>query len=504
MTRYVLSVDQGTSGTFASLVSQDGAVISSGYKAHHQFHPQPGWVEQDADELWRNVCELLNQVMRQAGVQADAVAGLGLANQGESVVIWERQSGQPRAKVLVWQDTRTQARVDQLAADERTAAEIAARTGLKLDSYFSASKIRWLLDNVAGAEQGLATRQLLCGTLDTWLIWKLTQGAAFVTDVSTASRTLLFNIHTLAWDDWLLDCFQIPRDLLPAIQPSSSVFGVVAHPDLDCRGVPIVASLVDQPAAMIGQGCLNAGQIKATYGTGCFINLNTGALPITSQHGLLTLLAWQVDGGAAPTYGLEGGVFTAAASVNWLKDKLGWLPDAAQLDDLCAEAPDSGGALWIPAQAGLGAPYWERALRGAWLGLDLSTSRAQLARAMLEGIAANVAQIVATMTADAGLPVSSLRVDGGLTASRTLMQSQADLLGIPVEVVANPEATASGVASLAGLAAGLWSALDPLPVPIAHTYQPMLPERERQQRLDRFNEAIVHLKAWGNHARHNL
>ncbi len=498
MTRYVLSIDQGTSGTFVGLVNQDGVVVSSGYKAHHQFYPQPGWVEQDPNELWRNACQLINRVMREVGVQADAIAGVGIANQGESVVIWERQSGQPLHNVLVWQDTRTQAAVDQLAANENTAAEVAARTGLKLDPYFSASKIRWLLDNAVECAPDFEAHQLLCGTLDTWLIWKMTQGESFVTDVSTASRTLLFNIHTLEWDGWLLDCFQISRDLLPTIQPSSSVFGIVSHSDLECRGVPIVASLVDQPAAMIGQGCLNAGQIKATYGTGCFINLNTGATPVISQNGLLTLLAWQV--GAAPTYGLEGGVFTAAASVNWLKDKLGLLPAVELLDDLCAEALDSGGALWIPAQVGLGAPYWERSLRGAWLGLDLSTSRAQLARAVLEGIAANVAQIVATMTAETGLMISRLRVDGGLTASRTLMQSQADLLGIPVEVIATPEATAWGVASLTAFATGLWSSLDQHPLPVAHTYQPTLGERERRMRMERFNEAIFHLKAWGHHA----
>jgi glycerol kinase len=262
--------------------------------------------------------------------------------------------------------------------------------------------------------------------------------------------------------------------------------------------VPIVASLVDQPAAMIGQGCLNAGQIKATYGTGCFINLNTGANPVASAHGLLTLLAWQA--GERPTYGLEGGVFTAAASVNWMRDKLGLLPAAEQLDDLCAEAPDSGGALWIPAQVGLGAPYWERSMRGAWLGLDLNTSPAQLARALLEGIAANVAQIVQTMRDDTGLSIERLRVDGGLTASRTLMQSQADLLGIPVEVVANPEATASGAGILAALAAGLRSDGEPLPVSIAQTYEPTLSEPERRTRLDRFNQAILHLKAWDTHA----
>jgi glycerol kinase len=371
---------------------------------------------------------------------------------------------------------------------------------LKLDSYFSASKIRWLLDNVPVTKLLLQADRLMCGTLDTWLIWKMTQGRAFVTDVSTASRTLLFNIHTLEWDAWLLDLFLIPPEILPRILPSSADFGVVSHPDLLCRDVPIVASLVDQPAAMIGQGCLSAGQIKATYGTGCFINLNTGTEIVASQHGLLTLLAWQRD--ENPTYGLEGGVFTAAASINWLTGKLHLLPAAETLDDLCAEAADSGGALWIPAQIGLGAPYWERSLRGAWLGLDLSTSRAHLLRAVLEGIAANVAQIVQAMIDDTGLTISSLRVDGGLTGSSTMMQVQADLLGFPIEVVSNPEATASGVAGLAARAAGLWSTDEPIlrQVHVARTYQPILAESQRRAHMDRFNEAIHHLKAWQNHA----
>ncbi len=499
MTKYILGIDQGTTGTFVGLINQDGNTVSKGYKAHRQIYPQAGWVEQDPNELWQNACELINEVLRDSQAQVGEIVGIGIANQGESVMIWDRQSGQPIYNLLVWQDTRTQDFVDQLAADEAVSREVSKRTGLKLDSYFSASKIRWLLDHAPEAADLHNAGRLLCGTLDTWLIWKLTQGAAFVTDVSTASRTLLFNIHTLEWDHWLLDLFRIPRDILAEVRPSAGEFGVVSHPDLLCRGVPIVASLVDQPAAMIGQGCLNPGQIKATYGTGCFINLNTGATPVASEQGLLTLLAWQRDGRA--TYGLDGGVFTAAASINWMKDKLGLLPTVEALDELCAEADDSGGALWIPAQVGLGAPYWERSIRGAWLGLDLSTSRAQLVRAVLEGIAANVAQIVQAMRDDAKLTISVLRVDGGLTASRMMMQIQADLLGCPVEVVANPEATASGVSALAARATGLWSSDEMIlqQVKIGQTYQPRLSDVQRKAQMDRFNEAIFHLKAWQNH-----
>lgn len=488
MKPYVLGLDQGTTGSLACLMNRDGTIVRSAYQAHPPTYPQPGWVEQDPDELWRVARDLLNQVMTEAHVGADEIGGIGLANQGESVLLWDRQTGAPLSPVLVWQDARAQALIDRLARDADTAAEVRRRTGLKLDSYFSASKIGWLLD------QAPRDRQLAIGTLDTWLIWKLTEGHAFVTDVSTASRTLLFNIHTLAWDDWLLDLFGIPADVLPQIRESNGDFGCVTHADMLCRGVPIVASVVDQPAAMIGQGCLDAGQLKATYGTGCFINLNTGSRLIDSRHGLLTLLAWQRQGQA--TYGLDGGVFTAGASLNWLRDKLGFFANVGQLDAVCAN--DTGGALWIPAQLGLGAPYWNRTLRGAWLGLDLATSAAQLTRAVLEGIAARVAQIVDAMQDDAGLNIGTLRVDGGLTHSRSLMQIQADLLGRPVAVLANPEATASGICALAARASGLWANDDAIrqQVRVERVYNPQISEDARLSFLDRFDKAVRHLEAW--------
>jgi glycerol kinase len=496
----VLGIDQGTTGTFVCLMDQDGRVVSSADKSHRQIYPQPGWVEQDPGELWCNARELINRVIGEASVRAQDIAGIGIANQGESVMLWDRQTGQPVYNVLVWQDTRTQDAVEQLAADPHIAQEVARRTGLKLDSYFSASKIRWLMDHLPDTIRLLKEGRLACGTLDSWLIWKMTEGRAFVTDVSTASRTLLFNIRTRQWDDWLLDLFKVPPEILPKVLESTSEagiqFGVVSDRGLSCRGVPVVASLVDQPAAMVGQGCLRAGQIKATYGTGCFINLNTGQNPVASSHGLLTLLAWQR--GDRATYGLDGGVFTAASSVNWMKDSLHFFPEVEALDDLCAEATDSGGVLWVPAQIGLGAPYWDRSIRGAWLGLDLSSSRAHMARAVLEGIAAHVAQIVRAMLDDAGLAITSLRADGGLTGSKTLMQIQADLLGYPVEVVFDPQATASGVCGLAARASGLWASDGRIveQVRVARTYEPSMSEDHRSAHLDRFEKAIRCLKAW--------
>ena len=488
MKSYVIGLDQGTTGSLACLMNRDGEIVRSAYQAHPPTYPQPGWVEQDPDELWCVARDLLNRVMHEAGVGADEIAGIGLDNQGESVLLWDRQTGEALSRVLVWQDARTQAAVDALAANPDTAAEVRKRTGLKLDSYFSASKIRWLLDHAP------RDRQLAIGTLDTWLIWKLTEGRAFITDGSTASRTLLFNIHDLAWDKWLLELFGIPAQVLPQIRESTGELGCVTHPDLLCRGVPIVASLVDQPAAMIGQGCLSKGQIKATYGTGCFINMNAGTHPVSSKHGLLTIVTWQRDG--QPTYGLEGGVFTAGATLNWLRDNVGFVDDARQIDELCAS--DSGGVLWVPAQIGLGAPYWNRTLRGAWLGIDLAITKAQLIRSVLEGIAASVAQIVDAMQDDAGLKIDALRVDGGLTNSSALMQIQADLLGKPVEVLANAEATAFGTCMLAARAAGLWADDNRIrqQVRIARTYTPAISEDQRQAHLKRFDRAIRHLEGW--------
>jgi len=492
----ILGIDQGTSGTLVGLMNADGDIIARADRPHRQIYPQPGWVEQDPMELWYNACAMINQVMKQRGVSAREIAGIGLANQGESVMLWDRGSGRPLSNVLVWQDSRAQPLIDHLAAEPENVRQVAARTGLRLDSYFSAGKIRWLLDTNPDVGEYLADGLLCCGTLDTWLIWKLTQGAAFVTDYSTASRTPLFNIHTRQWDDWLLKLFGIPAEILPTVTASATDFGEVSFSALDCAGAPILASLVDQPAAMVGHGCLDAGQMKATYGTGCFINLNTGQQPSASQRALLTFLGWQRDG--LTTFGLEGGVFTAAAAVNWLRSGANLLGESESMDDLCLSVPDNGGVVWIPAQIGLGAPYWDRSTRGAWLGIGLETTRAHLARAVLEGIALRVVQVVRAMQADTGLVSASLRVDGGLTNSAVLMQTQADLLGLPVEVLADQEATLRGVCSLAARQAGLWTSDGAIRrhVQIARTYQPTRSDEQRTARLTRFEQAVSLLREW--------
>ena len=495
MSRYVIGIDQGTTGTFVGLMDGDGTLVAHAYEQHRQIYPQTGWVEQAPLELWNIAANLLNEVIDQSAVNADAIAGIGIANQGESVMVWDAETGQPLHNILVWQDTRTQRWTEKLAADSTLANEISRRTGLRLDSYFSASKIRWLLDNVPDASKLLDAGRLRCGTLDTWLIWQLTDGRNYVTDVSTASRTLLFNIHTLTWDDWLLQVFDIPGEILAEVKPSTSHLGTVSAALLRCQGVPILASLVDQPAAMIGQGCLQAGQIKATYGTGCFINLNTGQQPVVSSQGLLTMLAWQR--GDAVTYGLDGGVLAAGTSVNWSREALGLLPPNTSIDEMVDHA-DYGSVMWIPALIGLGPPYWNRSMRGAWLGINLETDRAQLVRAVLEGIALRVVQLVRAMMADTALEIRVLRADGGLTNNAALMQLQADLLGYPVEVLLDPEATASGACYLAARQAGIWET-DQQMVPhirVARTYEPSLSADVREARLDRFDRAVKALATW--------
>ncbi len=496
MEEFVIGIDQGTTGTFVGLMNPQGEIVRDAYQAHEQLYPGLARVEHDPDEIWRNVCALLNRTIEQAGVEPGSIAGIGIANQGESVILWDAHSGRPLSNIIVWQDTRTQASMDAVLADDGAVKEIQTRTGLRPDAYFSASKIRWLLDNTPEANRLLRSGHLRCGTLDSWLIWNLTAGRSYLTDVSTASRTLLFNLHTLDWDDWLLDFFSIPREILADVVETTGDFGTVSHPDITARDLPILASLVDQPAAMVGQGCLSPGTIKATYGTGCFINLNTGREAIISAHGLLTLVAWQRDG--IPTYGLDGGVFSAGANLNWLRDKANLIEGFEEIDPLCRALPDAGGVVWVPAQVGLGAPYWERNVRGAWMGVGLSTERAHLVRAVLDGIALRVAQIIQAMNADSRTPVPRLRADGGLTRNETLMQIQADMLGIPVEVLEDREATARGVCSLAARQTGIWASDESITgqVRVARVYQPASTAEFRQRRLAEFDRAVTALKSW--------
>jgi glycerol kinase len=498
MRELILGVDQGTTSTRASVMDGRGRTLSAVQLPHRQGYPREGWVEHDASEIRDNVRRAIVEAVEGAGARA-RLAGLGIANQGETVVLWDRESGRPLAPAIVWQDTRTQDEMETLACDEAAARRIRETTGLAADAYFSASKIRWLLDHVAEARPLAEQGRLCAGTLDAWLIWNLTAGESFVTDASTAARTLLFDIHALRWDPWLLELFDVPEAVLPAVRRSDEGFGTVRGMGPGLDGTPIVAGLVDQPAALFGQGCLGPGQAKATYGTGCFVYLNTGGSPRPSAHGLLTTIAWQRASGT--TYALDGGVFAAGSVLEWLA-RLGLVSDPGEVDSLLAAAPPSSDEVTcVPALAGLAAPYWDRSARASWLGMGLGSGRSDLVRAALEGVACRVAQVVRAMERDSGLAIDSLRADGGLTGCHALMQMQADLLGAPVEVAADAETTLRGVCFLAARAAGVWEDDEEVrrhreP---ARIVQPG-PAVDRHARLARFERAVALVQEW--HAGH--
>ena len=467
--------------------------LASGQLPHRQIYPRDGWVEHDAAEIWANVRQLVLETVARAGA-AGRLAAIGIANQGETVLVWDRATGEPLAPAVVWQDVRTQAEMEAMARDAALAARVRAATGLALDAYFSASKVRWLLDHVPRARALAGQGRLCAGTVDAWLVFQLTGGTAFVTDTSTAARTLLFDIRSLRYEPWLLDLFEVPAGVLPEVRRSDDQLGVVRGiPGLE--GTPIHAGLVDQPAALFGQGALAAGQAKATYGTGCFVYLNTGEAPRPSTHGLLTTVAWHRRAGV--TYALDGGVFAAGSVIEWL-GRVGLVRSPEEVDALAASARETGEVTCVPALAGLAAPYWDRAARAAWLGMDLGSGRAELVRAALEGVACRVAEVVAAMEEDAGLRLRSLRVDGGLTASRALMQMQADVLGVPVEVAADAEATIRGACFLAARACSLWSddtSIERHRSP-ARRVEPGPGAARRHERLARFARAVKSVRGW--------
>jgi len=504
----ILGIDQGTSGTRATLVDEDGRVLAHAYRGHVQHCPRPGWVEHDAAEIWRNTCAVIEEAVARAAVTR--VDALAIANPGETVLLFDRDTGQPLHHALVWQDLRVQPDMERRARDKSVARKVAEITGLRLDAYFSAGKIRWLLDNVPAAAPLLAQCRLGIATIDAFLIHRLTGGRSFVTDASTAARTLLFDIRANRYDPWLLELFGVPLEALPDVRDSVGDFGTVsrlsdaiADPIADAiAGTPILVGLVDQPAAMIGHACLDEGDIKATYGTGCFVYRNTGERPRPSRQGLLGTIAWRREG--KTTYALDGGVFAAGSVLSWLRDGLGLGDTSAALNALASSTADTEGVVCVPALAGLAAPHWDRSARAAWLGMTLATTRAHLVRAAFEGIAARVAQVVGAMEADSGLDVTRLRVDGGLTESSVLMQMQADLLGVPIEVSVEPEATVMGVCYLALTALSCWRDHTEIRERVAardaaaRVYEPSIGRAEREERLARFARAIVLTRGWGS------
>jgi glycerol kinase len=450
--RFVVAIDQGTTGTTVLVLDRRGRVCGRAYREFTQYFPRPGWVEHDPEEIWRVTLGVLRTACRRAGARGRDIAGIGITNQRETTVLWDRRRGRPVRRAIVWQDRRTAEHCHALRA---AGAEdlLRRKTGLVLDPYFSATKLRWLLGHVRRAEERAARGELCFGTIDSWLVWKLTGGAVHITDPTNASRTLLYDIHAQRWDPELCRLFEVPDALLPEVRASSGVFGETT-PDVLGVPVPIAGIAGDQQSALFGQGCTAPGMAKNTYGTGCFLLLHTGQRPVGSSHGLLTTLACDERGG--PAYALEGAVFVAGAAIQWLRDGIGLLARAAESEKHARSVDDSLGVYVVPAFVGLGAPYWDPEARGAVLGLTRGVTRAHLVRATLESLAFQTRDLMDAMAADAGAPLGELRVDGGAAANDFLMQFQADLLGVPVERPSLVETTAVGAAQLAGLAVGFW------------------------------------------------
>jgi len=489
---FVLALDQGTTSSRAILFDRAGAVHAVAQREFAQLFPQPGWVEHDPMEIWASQSGVMAEVLAKAAIAPTDVAAIGITNQRETTVLWERATGRPVANAIVWQDRRTAPLCDALrAAGHETT--FTRKTGLVLDAYFSGTKLRWLLDHVAQARSRAERGELAFGTVDSWLIWNLSGGTTHVTDPSNASRTLLFDIHRGEWDDELLALLDVPRAVLPAVVASS---GVCAHAALGGAAVPIAGIAGDQQAALFGQACLEPGLAKNTYGTGCFLLLNTGRAAVTSKNHLLSTVAWRRDG--TTNYALEGSVFIAGAVVQWLRDGLKIIRSAAEVEALAASVPDNGGVYLVPAFAGLGAPHWDAYARGAILGLTRGATGAHLARAALEAIAFQSAEVLRAMEADAGLKLTELRVDGGATTNDLLMQFQADLLGVPVVRPKVAETTALGAAYLAGLAVGYWRDSRDVVAnwQVGRRFEPAM-SRDRAAALTAgWDKAVVRAKSW--------
>jgi glycerol kinase len=491
---FILALDQGTTSSRAIVFDADGAIRAVAQKEFAQIFPRAGWVEHDAQEIWASQIGVAVEALGRAHARPKDVAAIGITNQRETTIVWDRATGQPIHNAIVWQDRRTADFCERLKADG-AGDTIQQKTGLLIDAYFSASKIRWLLDHVPGARAKAEAGALAFGTVDTWLIWKLTNHAAHVTDVSNASRTMLFNINTLEWDDDLLKLFGIPAAMLPAVRSSSEVFGEVSA-SLGIERVAIAGVAGDQQAALFGQMCRTPGMSKNTYGTGCFLLQNIGDAPLRSRHQLVTTVAWQVGG--QTQYALEGSVFIGGAVVQWIRDGLGFVRTAADIEPLAASVADNGGVYLVPAFAGLGAPHWDPYARGTIVGITRGTTAGHIARAALESIAYQVADLLDAMAADSGIPLSELRVDGGASANDALMQFQADLLGVPVVRPAVTETTALGAAYLAGLAVGYWPSADAITGQwrVDRRFEPSMPRRSTAALRERWASALHRAKGW--------
>ena len=489
---YVLAIDQGTTSSRAIVFDREGTPVSVARDEIRQIYPHPGWVEHDPDNIWATQAATAKEAVRNCGLHPEDIAAIGLTNQRETTLVWDRRTGNCIYNAIVWQDRRTAQLCDALKAQGH-AQTFQNKTGLVLDAYFSGTKLRWILDHVEGARARANRGELAFGTVDSWLIWNLTGGRVHATDPSNASRTLLYNIHTGDWDDELLAILDVPRSLLPSITTSS---GPVGETDLLGRTVPVAGVGGDQQAALFGQVCAKPGMVKNTYGTGCFLLMNTGAHSVPSRNQLLTTVAW--DLGAGLQYALEGSVFIAGAVVQWLRDGLGLISSSAEVEALAAQCTDTGGVYLVPAFAGLGSPHWDPYARGTIAGITRGTSRSHLARAALESIAYQSMDLIRAMESDAGIQLAEVRVDGGATANNLLMQFQADLLGVPVVRPVVKETTALGAAYLAGLATGYWKGLDEIASlwQVDRVFEPQMARSTVEDRCSGWQKALSRAKAW--------
>lgn len=492
--KLILALDQGTTSSRAILFNHSGEIEYVSQKDFRQIFPTPGWVEHDPNEIWSSQISVAAEVIAKAGISGLEVAAIGITNQRETTIVWDKETGEPIYNAIVWQDRRTSKYCDELK-EQGHAETIKEKTGLVLDAYFSATKLKWILDHVEGARQKAEEGKLCFGTVDTWLVWKLTRGKMFITDVSNASRTMLLNIHTLEWDNNLLELFDIPRNILPEVKQSSEIYGETAT-TLFSTKIPIAGIAGDQQAALFGQMCTTPGMVKNTYGTGCFLLMNTGTEAVSSKNNLLTTVAWKINGEV--NYALEGSVFVGGAAIQWLRDGLKLIHSSDEINKLAAFVPDNGGVYFVPALTGLGAPYWDQYARGTIVGITRGTTDAHIARATLEGIAFQVYDIVKAMEADSGRASLELRVDGGASASDLLMQIQSDLFGFKITRPKTLETTALGAAYLAGLAVGYWKSIDEIQEQwiVDKDFHPQL-NREQVDKMTHFwKKAVKSAQSW--------
>ncbi len=495
MKKFILALDQGTTSSRAIVFDHNGLPVVVAQKEFTQFYPQPGWVEHDPDEIWSTQAGVAVEAITKAGIESADVAAIGITNQRETTIVWNRMTGKPVYKAIVWQDRRTAGFCDQLKSEGQS-RKILEKTGLIIDAYFSATKIRWILDNVKGAREQAESGQLAFGTVDSWLVWNLTHGRLHITDVSNASRTMLFNIHTLKWDEELLRIFDIPSGMLPEVRSSSEVYGKTKGQF--ASDIPVAGIAGDQQAALFGQMCIEPGMVKNTYGTGCFMMMNIGNMPIESKSKLLTTVAWRI--GNETQYALEGSIFIAGAVVQWLRDGLGIIKKSGDVEKLAASVKDSGGVYFVPAFAGLGAPHWNQHARGTIVGITRGSTSAHIARAALDSIAYQTLEVLLAMQKDSGIEIRELRVDGGATVNNQLMQFQSDLLQTKVVRPQITETTALGAAYLAGLAVNFWDNIQEVKQQwkIDRTFSPQIKAEETLSLVKGWHRAVKASKAWAD------